>query len=103
LSHIRKISFVSGDANNTIPKYVRDHPEFVCALLWLDFDVYEPTKVALREIVPRMPKGALIAFDELNHPFWQGETAAVMEELGLRNLRVKRFSFGSTACYVILD
>jgi hypothetical protein len=50
-----------------------------------------------------MPKGALIAFDELNHPFWQGETAAVMEELGLRNLRVKRFSFGSTACYVILD
>ena len=103
LNHIKKISFVSGDANNTIPEYVRDHPEFVCALLWLDFDVYEPTKVALREIVPRMPKGALIAFDELNHPLWQGETAAVMEELGLRNLRVNRFSFGSTACYAILD
>ena len=103
LSHIKKISFVSGDANTTIPEYVRNHPEFVCALLWLDFDVYEPTKVALREIVPRMPKGAVIAFDELNHPLWQGETVAVMEEIGLRNLRIQRFPFGSTASYAILD
>jgi hypothetical protein len=56
------------DAINTIPEYIENNPQLVCSLLWLDFDIYEGTKVALENILPRMPKGAVIAFDELNHP-----------------------------------
>ena len=35
-------------------------------MLYLDFDLYAPTKAALETFLPRMPKGAILAFDELN-------------------------------------
>ena len=103
LQHISKISLVKGDASVTIPKFVEDNPEIVCALLWLDFDLYEGTRVALKHFLPRMPKGSLIAFDELNHPLWPGETVALFEEVGIRNLRIKRLPFGSTVSYAVLE
>jgi hypothetical protein len=103
LSHINKIKLVAGDAKTTIPKYIKDYPELVCSLLWLDFDTYEGTKVALEKIVPRMPKGAIIAFDELNHELWPGETIALVDTLGINNLRIKRMHFGSTVSYAEIE
>jgi hypothetical protein len=40
-----------------------------------------------------MPKGAIVAFDELDNPLWPGETLAVMETVGFRGLRLQRFDF----------
>ena len=44
-----------------------------------------------------MPKGAVIVFDELNHSDYPGETMAVMEVLGIRNLELKRVPEATTA------
>jgi hypothetical protein len=55
-------------------------------LLYLVFDIYEPTKVALREIMPRVVKGGVVAFDELNCAEFAGETRALLEEMDLREL-----------------
>ena len=49
-----------------------------------------------------MPKGAIIAFDEMNHPDWPGETLAILEEIGINNLKIKRFSFDSVRSYAII-
>lgn len=103
LKHIRKVRLVRGDANRTIPTYLEANPHTVVSLLWLDFDVYEPTVAALRHFLPRMPKGAVVAFDELNHEVWPGETVAVMEEVGLNNLRIRRFPYGSTMSYAVIE
>lgn len=103
LNHIPKISLVRGDATETIPAHVREHPHLTVSLLNLDFDLYEPTKVALEQFVPRMPKGAVIVFDELNSPDWPGETMAVLETVGLRNLRVRRLPMGTTISYAVLE
>ena len=103
LSHINRVELVVGDACETIPMFIKENPHLVVSLLWLDFDIYEPTLAALRHFVPRMPKGAIIAFDELNHDVWPGETVAVIEELGLPNLRIKRFPFGSTLSYAVIE
>ena len=103
LQHINKIKLVPGNAVNTIPEYIANNPELVCSLLWLDFDIYEGTKVALEHFLPRMPKGAVIAFDELNHPLWPGETVALVETVGIKNLRIKRLSYGSTVSYAIIE
>lgn len=103
LNHINKIKLVAGDAKNTIPDYIKSNPELVCSLLWLDFDIYEGTKVALENILPRMPKGAVIAFDELNHPVWPGETVALIDTIGLNNLRIKRMPYGSTVSYAVIE
>jgi len=98
-----KIELVKGDATKTIPKYLKDNPHLTISLLNLDFDIYEPTKVALKYLLPRMPKGAIICFDEINHPFWPGETIAVLEELGIKNIRLKKFPFAPSPSYAILE
>jgi hypothetical protein len=81
---------IAGDARETMPRFVADNPNLVVSLLFLDFDLYEPTRVALDTFVPRMPRGAVIAFDELGSPEWPGETLAVMDTLGVANLRLRR-------------
>jgi len=99
VGHIPKIELVKGDAEKTIPQYINDNPYLIVSLLYLDFDVYTPTKVALENFVPRLSKGAIIAFDELNLKSWPGETIAVLEKLSLNHLRIERFSFGSTISF----
>jgi Macrocin-O-methyltransferase (TylF) len=103
LKHIQKVRLVKGDVSKTLPCYLEKNPYLVVALLWLDFDVYEPTKAALKYLLPRIPKGGMIAFDELNHEVWPGETIAVMEEIGLSNLRIERLSFGSTVSFAVIE
>ena len=40
-----------------------------------------------------MPKGSIIAFDELDNPLWPGETQAMLEECGAKNLKIQRLEF----------
>jgi|SRR5208283_5566822 len=103
LRHIQKVKLVKGDIKSTLPRYLQKNPHLVVSLLWLDFDIYEPTIIALKGFVSRIPKGGIIAFDELNHEVWPGETIAVIEELGLNNLRVQRFPFGGTLSYAVME
>ena len=73
------------------------------ALLYVDLDLYEPTKAALEHLVPRMPKGSIIAFDQLNSSAWPGETTAVLQTLGIRNLRIERVPFETARSFAVLD
>jgi len=66
IGHIPRVELVKGDAVQSIPAFIAENDHTVVALLYLDFDLYEPTKAALDAFLPRMPKGAVIAFDELN-------------------------------------
>ena len=93
LGHIPKVELIKGDAVETIPRFIADHPHLVVSLLFLDFDLYEPTRVALETFVPRMPKGAMIAFDELDNPIWPGETLAALDSVGIRKLELERLDF----------
>ena len=72
------------------------------SLLFIDVDIYEPTKEALKLFLPRMPKGAVIAFGELDHPECPGETLAVIEELNLKELELKRVHYDTTRCYTVI-
>ncbi len=103
LGHIPKIELIKGDALKTIPKFIDDNPHVVVSLLFLDFDLYEPTKAALENFVPRMPKGAIIAFDELDNPLWPGETQAMLEFCEDFKLRIQRLPFDPYIGYAIID
>jgi hypothetical protein len=103
LSHISKVELVKGDIAETAPNYLDENPHLVVSMLYLDVDLYEPTKVMLETFVPKMPKGGIIVFDELNAKMFPGETVAVDEVLGLKNLSIKRFSFDSYVSFAILD
>lgn len=101
--HIQKVQLVSGDACQTMPKFLADNPHTVVSLLHLDFDLYAPTAVALECFLPRMPKGAVIVFDEINNRSWPGETVALLEKANLRDLRIRRFPFEPYISYAVLD
>jgi hypothetical protein len=102
LGHIPKLELVEGDILETVPKYIAEHPHLVVSLLHLDVDLYEPTKFALEHFLPRMPKGAVVMFDELNMRAFPGETAAALETVGLKNLELRRFSYATCMSYAVL-
>ncbi|MBW8000469.1 MAG: class I SAM-dependent methyltransferase [Planctomycetes bacterium] len=102
VGHIDKVELVKGDITKTAPQYLEDNPHLVVSLLYLDLDLYEPTKTAIETFLPRMPKGSIIAFDELNHPDWPGETQAVLEDIGINNLRIERFPFDSVRSFAVI-
>lgn len=103
LGHVPKVELIAGDAVATIPEMIARKPHLVVSLLFLDFDLYEPTRVALENFVPRMPKGSIIAFDELDNPAWPGETMAVLETLGLRKLRLERLDFDPYIGFAVIE
>jgi hypothetical protein len=103
LGHVDKVHLIKGDVVQTIPPFLESHPHLVVSLLFLDMDLYEPTKAALKYFLPRMPKGAVIAFDELDNPMWPGETLAAIEELGLGRVSLRRFDWDPYISYAVLD
>lgn len=103
VGHIPKIELVQGDALKTIPQYVEQNGHLVVSLLYLDFDLFEPTEAALKAFLPRMPKGAIVAFDELNQKQWPGETLAVLKGAGIRNLRIERLTYVPQISFAVLD
>ncbi len=103
LNHVPKVELVKGRVEESMPQFMAHNPHLVVALLYLDLDLYEPTKFAIETLRPRMPKGAIIAFDEVNCEQWPGETAALAETLGIDNVALKRFPFDSRICYCQLD
>ena len=103
LGHVNKVNLIKGDATKTMPQFVQDNPHVVVSLLFLDFDIYEPTKVALETFLPRMPAGAVIAFDELDNPLWPGETLAMLETLAKRRLKIERLDFDPYIGFAVLD
>ncbi len=90
LGHMDKVHLVRGNATESIPRFVEANPHLVVSLLFLDFDLFEPTKAAIEHFVPRMPKGSIIAFDELDNPMWPGETLALLKTMDINNLRLER-------------
>lgn len=103
LGHVNKVKLIKGDATQTIPQFVKDHPHVLISLLFMDFDLYDPTKVALEHFLPRMPKGAVLAFDELDNPLWPGETLAMLEAHAKRPLRIERVDFDPYIGFAVLD
>jgi len=103
LSHIKKFELVKGDATRTLPKYLKQNPHTIVAMAYFDFDLYEPTKKCFELIRPRLVKGSVVGFDELNDPDAPGETLALMEAVGLNNVRLKRLPYASRTSYFILE
>ncbi len=97
--HMRRTEIVKRDAVETIKPYVDSHPELTVALLYLDFDLYEPTRAALTHLLPLVCKGGVVAFDEFNYDKFAGETAACKDMIDIRQVEIKRFPFDPFVAY----
>lgn len=102
LGHVEKVRLIKGDVVETVPRFVKENPHVVVSLLFMDVDLYEPTKTVLTQLVPRMPKGAVLVFDQLDNPIWPGETLALLDTLGVGKLELRRFDWDPYMAYAIL-
>ncbi len=103
ISHLKKFEICKGDAKKELLKYLKRNPETIVSLAYFDLDLYKPTKECLDVIKSRLVKGSVIGFDELNDPDSPGETLALMETLGLNNIKLKRFKFSSRVSYFVFE
>ena len=103
LGHIQKHSIKKGDAALEFKKYLDEHPETLVSFAYFDFDIYQPTKECLELLLPVMPKGAIIGFDELLDPQFPGETIAFKEIMDIRRCKLYKNPFGGIQSYIILE
>jgi hypothetical protein len=102
LAHIKNLEFVQGDFMKTSVQYLERNAHTIVSLLYLDFDLYEPTRKALEVFLPRMPKGSIVAFDEINCESFPGETRALNEVMGIGKHHIQRFPFDPWISYIEL-
>lgn len=103
INHKRKFELVKGDVTETFERWLRDNPSTVIAMAIFDMDVYAPTRHVLERIIPRMPKGAILAFDEINYPLFPGETIALHEVLGINNLRLRTDPHNAAQAWCVIE
>lgn len=103
LPHQEKVHLIKGDAIQTIPRFLDENQHLLVSLLYLDFDLYEPTLLALKSFLPRMPKGSIIAFDELHDAKWPGETRALLDALNLNHYRLESYPFEPHISWITID
>ena len=103
LNHIKKNFLLKGDAVVQFKRYIDEHPETIVSFAYFDFDIYQPTKGSLEMLLPLMPKGAVLGFDELLDPQFPGETIALKEVMKLRSFKLFKNPFGGIQSYIILD
>lgn len=103
LPQFKKVHLIKGDFMETSEDFFNTFPHCIPALLYLDFDLYEPTKKALEIFYPRMPKGSVIAFDEANDTAWPGETRALYEMIDIKKIKLNKIVFDAKISYAIIE
>ncbi len=101
MSKKNNFELVKGDATRTLPEYMKEHQETIISFAYFDMDLYKPTKDCLMSIIDRIPKGGIIAFDELNCSEFPGETVALIETLGLHKRPIFRNRYIPYQSYVV--
>jgi hypothetical protein len=102
IGHVPKIELIKGDVCETLPRFLNENAHVIPSLIHLDMDIHRPTKIALDLLLPKMPKGAVVVFDELNVKDFPGETIAFMEVLPTNSVALKRMPFCSRISYFVV-
>jgi hypothetical protein len=102
-SHIRRFEIVKGDVTQTLPEYLKRHPETIIAFAFFDLVLFEPTKKVLELIRPHLAKNSVIGFDQLGLGEYPGETQALKEAWGVGNYRIIRDPISSMQSYLIFE
>lgn len=100
-AHIKKFELVKGDASVTIDHWLAANPHTIVAMAIFDMDVYQPTRVVLEKILPRLTKGSVLVFDELSCPQFPGETRALHDVLGINNIALRHFPHQAYCAWAI--
>lgn len=97
-----RIILVEGDIEEAVPRFVEENPGRRICLLHVDCDLYQPTKVGLEVLWPRVVNGGIVIFDDYGIQPWEGESTAVDEYFENKNVVLHRLDWAmSPSAYII--
>lgn len=97
---IRKnIEIVEGDITKTVPRYIKKNKNLKICLLNLDTDIYEPAVTILQYFWPKIVRRGILILDD--YGVFPGETKAVDDYFKDKNIKILKFSFAKTPCYIV--
>ena len=100
LNHNKKFELVKGDAAVTIDAWLEENPHAIIAMAIFDMDLFDPTVSVLKKIIPRLTKGSILVFDELNCKAFPGETLALDKVMGLNNIKLHKSKLQPYASWI---
>lgn len=100
-SVLANVTLHKGWFEQTVPAFVKDHPEPI-AFLHLDCDLYSSTKVVLNSFGSQIRQGTIIVFDEyFNYAGWRfHEFKAFQEFVASNGLSYEYLAYNSRGCQV---
>ena len=102
VGHINKINIIKGDATKTIPNFYKKNKNLLISLLYIDFDIFEPTKTALDFFASSVVKGGIIVFDQINYDKFRGESLAFKDYFKANKHKLKKFIHDPFVGYIIM-
>jgi hypothetical protein len=92
---------IEGNITKTVPEFVSNNPDIKISLLNLDVDIYEPTVVILKYLIPLMSKGGIIILDDYNS--FPGETKAVDQYINGKDIKINKPIFPNTPHFIVKE
>jgi hypothetical protein len=93
LGHVSKGQVEEGLLPQAFADYLEAHPETVVAMASFGLGLYEPTRDLLELLKPRLQRGSLLVFEDLNQATWPGETRALFEVFGAGTVSLQRWPY----------
>ncbi|MEQ8625569.1 MAG: TylF/MycF/NovP-related O-methyltransferase [Vicingaceae bacterium] len=90
---------IEGDIKETLPKYLEDNPSLKIALLHIDVDVYEPTKLILENLWDKIVDGGVLMLDDYGTV--EGETKAVDEFFEGQKINIAKPKYYHIPSYIV--
>lgn len=90
LGHVGKASIVKGTLPESFASYLNEHQETIVALANFGLGLYEPTRDTLALLKPRLQRGSILVFEDLNQAMWPGESKALYEVFQPNEISIER-------------
>ena len=98
LNLYENIFLIEGDININVPSFVNKYSEIRIALLHVDVDLYEPTKICLDKFYPHIVKGGIIILDD--YGAFPGANKAIEEFLEDKEFKIEQLHFSNSISFI---
>lgn len=95
----KNYELIEGDILQTIPEFIAKNRHRKIALLHIDVDVYEPTKMILENLWDNVVKGGILMLDDYGTV--EGETKAVDEFFKNRDIVIHKPKYNHIPSYIV--
>jgi hypothetical protein len=98
------VTLVKGWFDETVPKFLTDHPDKPFSFIHIDSDTFEAASLVLALLKDRIVKGTVLVFDEyLGFPNWKnGEFAAWRDFVAAQGIEYCYLAFSNTPAAVLV-